>query len=132
MTIPHDATGTSKLLGYRLDPPDDEGRVTVRMTVTDQHTNRHGNLHGGLIATVLDTSMGATVSQIKGDGQRIPFSTISLTVNFIGPMPQGEIAARGRVTGGGYKIVFAESEAHDTSGRLIATASGTFKRAPLS
>ena len=132
MTIPHEATGTSKLLGYRLDPPDDDGRVTVRMIVTDQHTNRHGNLHGGLISTVLDTAMGATASYIRGDEGKVPFSTISMNVNFLAPMPMGgTITATGRVMGGGYKTVFIEGVARSDDGTIVAQATGTFKRAPI-
>ena len=129
--VPHDRTGTSKTLGYTLDTSDAQGRVTVSMAVTEDHTNRHGNLHGGLIATVLDTAMGATASFTQGDGGRIPFATISLTVNFIAPMSGGTITATGRVLGGGFKTVFVEGHAHDANGTLIAQATGTFKRAPL-
>ena len=129
--VPHDRTGTSKTLGYTLDTSDAQGRVTVSMAVTEDHTNRHGNLHGGLIATVLDTALGATASFTQGDGGRIPFATISLTVNFIAPMSGGTVTATGRVLGGGFKTVFVEGNAHDANGTLIAQATGTFKRAPL-
>ncbi|GAB4259260.1 MAG: PaaI family thioesterase [Pararhodobacter sp.] len=129
MTIPSGRTGTSRLLGYVVDTTRPDGRVSVTMTVTEEHTNRHGNLHGGLIATVLDTAMGATVSNIRGEGGKVLFSTVTLTTNFLAPMPLGTITALGRVTGGGHKTVFAEGEARAADGTLIATATGVFKRA---
>lgn len=127
----HDATGTSILLGLHIDTATDPEGVVVSMRVGEEHTNRHGNMHGGLIATVLDTAMGATASWKRGNEGEIPFSTISMTVNFIAPMPLGEIRAKGRVMGGGFKTVFIEGEARDQTGTLIAQATGTFKRAPV-
>lgn len=125
----HDATGTAKLLGLRLTTGP-EG-ASVSMQVGPDHTNRHGNMHGGLIATVLDTAMGAAASWLRGEAGAIPFSTITMTVNFVAPMPLGRITAEGRVIGGGFKTVFVEARAHSDSGTLIAQATGTFKRAPL-
>ncbi len=127
----HDATGTAKLLGLSIDTTRGDDRVAVTMEVTPDHTNRHGNMHGGLITTVLDTAMGATASLIRGEGGRIPFSTISMTVNFLAPMPLGIITATGRILGGGFRTIFVEGEAHDQTGTLIAQATGTFKRAPV-
>ncbi len=129
MSVWHDATGTAKLLGLRLATGPDGARVT--MQVGPDHTNRHGMMHGGLIATVLDTAMGATASWLRGEGGVIPFSTITMTVNFVAPMPMGQIIAEGRVIGGGFKTVFVEARAHSETGTLVAQATGTFKRAPL-
>ncbi|WP_323037109.1 PaaI family thioesterase [Pararhodobacter sp.] len=131
MSVAADASGTARLLNWRIDTERPDGRIAVSMEVHHDHTNRHGNMHGGLIATVLDTAMGATASYLKGDGGRVPFSTISMTVNFIAPMPLGTITATGRIMGGGYKTVFVEGEAHDQNGTLIAQSTGTFKRAPM-
>ncbi|WP_127109267.1 PaaI family thioesterase [Pararhodobacter zhoushanensis] len=125
----HDATGTAKLLGLRIDTSGE--RPAVSMRVTQDHTNRHGNMHGGLISTVLDTAMGATASLERGEGGKIPFSTLSMTVNFIAPMPLGTITATARILGGGFKTVFVEGEARNETGTLIAQSTGTFKRAPL-
>lgn len=123
----HARTGTAKLLGYTIDLAP-EG-ATVTMQVTEDHTNRQGNLHGGLIATLLDTAMGATASLVRGDGGRVPFSTLSITVNFLAPVPMGPVSATARVTGGGYKTVFVEATAHGAAGETVAQAVGTFKRA---
>lgn len=131
MTVDADASGTARLLNWRIDTDRTDGRVAVSMEVTRDHTNRHGNMHGGLITTVLDTAMGATASVARGENGRIPFSTISMTVNFIAPMPMGTITATGRIMGGGHKTVFVEGEAHDQNGTLIAQSTGTFKRAPV-
>ena len=131
MTVDADATGTARLLNWRIATDRPDGRIAVSMEVHKDHTNRHGNMHGGLIATVLDTAMGATASIERGDDGKIPFSTISMTVNFIAPMPLGTITATGRIMGGGYKTVFVEGEAHDQNGILIAQSTGTFKRAPI-
>ncbi|WP_417628086.1 PaaI family thioesterase [Pararhodobacter aggregans] len=123
----HGVTGTARLLGYTIDLAP-EG-ATVNMAVTEDHTNRQGNLHGGLIATLLDTAMGATASHLRGDDGRVPFLTLSLTVNFLAPAPRGRVSATGRITGGGHKTVFVEATARAGDGTPVAHAVGTFKRA---
>jgi len=131
MIVAPDASGTARLLDWQISIDDSSNQVSVSMEVHEDHTNRHGNMHGGLIATVLDTAMGATASFVRGNNGEIPFSTISMTVNFLTPMALGTITATGRIMGGGYKTVFVEGEAHDQNGTLVAQSTGTFKRAPI-
>jgi acyl-coenzyme A thioesterase PaaI-like protein len=42
---------------------------------------------------------------------------------------EGQVIATGRVTGGGYKILYAEAQLHDAEGKLLSRATGVFKRA---
>jgi uncharacterized protein (TIGR00369 family) len=122
-------SGTSRLVGYRLAFDGPGGAAVVTMPVTADHANAQGNLHGGLMATVLDVAMGATVSKLRGNDGAVLFSTVTMTINYLAPMPMGgTLAATGRVTGGGYKTVFAEAVAHGPDGAPVATASGVFKR----
>lgn len=128
MSLEIGATGSQRLLGYVLDLGREDGCATVTMEVTEMHLNRHGVMHGGLITTVTDTAMGATASLTASADGKIPFTTISLTMNFLAPMQPGVLTATGRVMGGGRKTVFVEGEARDQTGKLIAQATGAFKR----
>ena len=56
--------------------------------------------------------------------------SVSLTTAFLAPLASGRAVARGRVAGGGYKIVHADAEIFDEEGRLCSKASGVFRRAP--
>ena len=40
----------------------------------------------------------------------------------------GRVTATGKVTGGGRNLMFLEGELHDEDGRLLATATGVYKK----
>jgi acyl-coenzyme A thioesterase PaaI-like protein len=54
--------------------------------------------------------------------------TITLTSNFISPLKGPLLRANARVTGGGKTIFFAEGEIVDGDNKLIASATGSFRR----
>jgi 2-keto-4-pentenoate hydratase/2-oxohepta-3-ene-1,7-dioic acid hydratase in catechol pathway len=53
-------------------------------------------------------------------------ATTSLTTQFIDGVGQGELIATGRLLRRGSKVAFAAGEVRDATGRLMATASGTW------
>lgn len=123
-------TGTQTTLGYLLEIGHDDGGARCHLDVVHAHTNRHGVLHGGITTTVLDNAMGATSSLTVDDTGRTPFQTISMTTQFLAPAFLGKrVTAVARVTGGGRSLLFLAADLHDEDGRLIATATGVFKRA---
>ncbi len=119
-------TGAQKSMGYMARVYAD--RSEVYLTIGEQHRNRRDVLHGGIIVTVMDSACGYACSRHAAEDAGIPFVTMSLTTNFIAPVAEGTIRAIGRVTGGGYKTLFSEAEVRDEDNRLIATATGVFKR----
>ncbi|WP_298437781.1 PaaI family thioesterase [uncultured Jannaschia sp.] len=124
-----DETGTQRLLGYVLDVSD-PASARCRLELTEDHTNRHGALHGGIAAAVLDNALGATASLTVDATGTAPFLTVSMTLNFHAPAHAGDhLEATGRVTGGGRSLIFVAGELR-TPDRLIATATGVFKRVP--
>lgn len=124
-------TGAQRLIGYVLDVGGGDGRARCRLELTGNHLNRHGALHGGLSATLLDNAMGATASLTVDPGGRAPFLTVALNVQYLAAAELGAtVTATGRVTGGGRSLLFLEGALHDDAGRLIATATGVFKRVP--
>ena len=123
-------TGTQRLLGYVLDVGRGDGHARCRLTVTEAHTNRHGALHGGIAAACLDNALGATASLTVDATGTAPFLTVSMNLNFHAPAHAGdELEATGRVTGGGRSLLFVDGELR-AGERLIATATGVFKRVP--
>ena len=82
-----------------------------------------GVLHGGAMATLLDTccthaGIFCTVPENYRSG-----ATVTLTVNFIGPVRLGQrITAIARKTGGGGTVFMSAGEARDESGKIVATA----------
>jgi len=126
----HDETGTQRSVGYIVEVGHPDNGARCILDVTEAHANRHDVLHGGIATTLLDSAMGATSSLTVDASGRVPFLTISMSTQFVAPAAVGtRVTAIGRVTGGGRSILFLAADLRDGEGRLIASATGVFKRA---
>ena len=87
--------------------------------------NPIGMVHGGFAATLLDSVIGCAVHTTLPAG--VGYSSVELKVNFLRAIhgDTGPVRAIGRVVKEGSRIVFAEGEIRDSSGKLLATGSGT-------
>jgi len=120
-------SGVQQNLGFSIEVFGARGsRVTL--DVGDIHLNRQGIVHGGIFSLLLDVAMGYACSGKFSDDAQIPAITLSMSINYLAPVSSGKVIATGRVTGGGYKILFAEAVLKTESGVVIATSSGTMKR----
>lgn len=119
--------GMLSALGVKLESLDAAG-ATFTLKVGPEHMNTEGKLHGGAIATMLDAACGFSVRFDGADHALIPTVTISLLINYMASSPDRQLTARGRVVGGGRRIVFTTGEIVDGAGTVLATANGTFKR----
>ena len=129
---PHEApkSGAELLIGYRIDLSDPSGLATVTLDIEPKHRNRNGTLHGGIHAMMLDAAAGFAASRfLAGEGVLVPVITLSLNTSYVAAVAEGRVVATGRVTGGGYKIVYATAEITDADGRVLSSAAGVFKRA---
>lgn len=129
---PHEAprSGAELLIGYRIDLNDPSGLATVTLDIEAKHRNRNGTLHGGIHAMMLDAAAGFAASRfLAGEQTLTPVLTLSLSTSYVAAAAEGQVVATGKVTGGGYKIVYANSEIRDAAGQVLSTASGVFKRA---
>ena len=124
--IIRDETGAQSLLGYIVDIRD--GMARCHLDIGAKHGNRHGGLHGGIIACMLDNAMGyAAALELDATGAT-KVLTVSMTTQYLAPARQGRVTAEGTVTGGGKSLLFVDGVLHDEEKRVIATASGVFKR----
>jgi uncharacterized protein (TIGR00369 family) len=89
--------------------------------------NRYGIPHGGVHAMLLDTVMGFSGSYTGDPADKQMAMTLSMTVNYLGQAQGDRLIGEGRVTGGGRKTFFAEGKITDTTGTIIATATGVFR-----
>ena len=101
-----------------------DGEVEARLTLGPQHLNSRGVAHGGVVAALLDTALGDAV--VAAIPKAWWCATISLSVQFIAGARRGELIARGRCLRHGRSTAFASGEARDASGRLVATAQGSW------
>jgi uncharacterized protein (TIGR00369 family) len=112
-----------RYLGLQVDRMEG-GRASARLRVEPHHLNSRGVAHGGVVSSLLDTALGgAVISAIPKDWW---CATISLHVNFLEGIREGEVVATGQVVRKGRKVAFATGEARDTSGRIVATAEGSW------
>lgn len=128
---PHDAppSGVSGLIGFQSDLSAADGSTRITLALKPHHLNVSGVLHGGLHTLLLDVAAGfACARHLAQDGPFIPVLTLSLSTDYIAGVSAGTVTARGRVSGGGYKIVFAEALLYDAEDRLLSRANGVFKR----
>jgi fumarylpyruvate hydrolase len=100
------------------------GGVELALELGPHHLNNRGVAHGGVVAALLDSALGAAVvSAIPSEWW---CATTSLTLQFLDGAGSGRLVAVGRVVRRGRSVAFATGEVHDASGRLIATASGSW------
>lgn len=79
-------------------------------------------VHGGVIATLLDTAATfALIAHTETD-----WVTVDLRVDYLRPVRVGHTSITGTVRRAGRSLGRAESALSDASGRVCATAVGTF------
>ncbi len=107
------------------------GEVVFTCTPDESAYNPIGSVHGGLVCTLLDTVAGCAVHTTLPAGTG--YTSLEIKVSYLRPVRagQGVLTATGRVTKPGRRAAFAEGEARDDQGRLVATASSTFLVFPL-
>lgn len=109
-------------LGLSIDYLDDEQACTVALPFAQHLCNAGGGVHGGVLSTVLDISMGHACNRYLSAG-----STIEMQMRFVRPV-RSDVTATGRIIHPGRRIVQLESRMHDDTGRLVATANGSWFR----
>lgn len=103
----------------------DEGIAVVDMTATPDMANTAGFVHGGMISALADSAMGRSLRTIKPGVVRS--MSFDLKLSFISAAKVGEtLRATGRVVHAGRRTAVTECRIDGPSGRLVATATGTF------
>jgi uncharacterized protein (TIGR00369 family) len=111
-----------ELIGFRLTEIQ-EGIATVEFEAGPQHANPMGTLHGGILCDIADAAMGLAYASTLVEGES--FTTLELKINFLKPIWNGKLMAKGRIAKGGRTIGLAECDVLDEQGKLVARASST-------
>ena len=106
-----------------------ENDCLVRLQLSPQHLNPAGLVHGGVFSTMLDVVLAMTGSYSPPPLVLMPGLTLNLNTQFISAATaeDKDVFATARKTGGGRSVFFASGEVVAADGRLLASATGTFK-----
>lgn len=80
-----------------------------------------GLMHGGAIATLIDTVVVPAIGTAYEDPRM--FSTIEMSVRYLGPVRSEDLVAEGWVTRRGRRVVFCDVEVRTASAVKVATGS---------
>ncbi len=84
-----------------------------------------GVAHGGAIATLIDTVVVPAIGTAYDEGTLM--STISMNVQYLGPVVGTDAVAEGWIERRGRSIVFCRAEVRAGRGDLVATGTLTYK-----
>jgi len=94
------------------------GEALVELDSRGHHRQIYGNVHGGVIASLADTaifwSCFAELEEATG------ITTVDLKVNYLAPVSDGKLSARGRRIRLGRTLGLGEAEIFNGDGKLVA------------
>ena len=105
-----------------------EDYTALGIRVQHRHSNSMGGAHGGFVASLADLALvhAVAVARERAGLPRAALSTVTLSVDFIGPPKEGcWLETRARVTRLGRSIAFTEGEML-ADGKRVARVSGVF------
>ena len=101
-----------------------DGCVKIRLPYDAAFSNSRGDLHGGAVMTLLDCTLAGTAR--SHDPVKTAVMTVDVSTHFVAGA-KTDVWGIGRLLRRGTSLAFVQAEAIDADGRLIATATGTFK-----
>ena len=120
--------GFNHLIGLRLLRWTEQDCL-ASLNISPAHLNPAGLVHGGVFSTMLDVSLAMSGSYSQPPLYLMPGLTLNLNTQFIGAATNDDIKvyATARKIGGGRSVFFAAGEVFTPDGRILASATGTFK-----
>lgn len=100
-----------------------DGACEIRITVGPEHHHAAGAVHGSVTFKLLDDAAYFAVNSAIED---VLVMTVSFHVQFLRPVSQGELTARGRLVRRTRTVSVGEATVLDGEGREIGRGSGDF------
>jgi len=95
----------------------------TRLPYRKEISNSRGDVHGGTLMGALDFTLSAAA---RANNPEMGMATIDMSTHFIAPA-RGDVVFEARCLRMGATLAFCEGRALDPQGKLLATASATFK-----
>lgn len=103
--------------------------ISLSFSSPDTFTNPTGSVHGGVVVAMLDECMGSAVVGLSD--ARYLAVTVSMSTDFIKPVPTGKVFGEGRVTSMNDKSAFLEARIMNTEDVTLARATGFYRIYPF-
>ena len=94
------------------------GEGLVEIAVQETHRQMFGNVHGGVIASLVDTAIFWCFFGELDESAGI--TTVDLKVNYLAPVADGKLSARGKRIRLGRTLGLGETEVFNGEGKLVA------------
>ncbi|MEH6996402.1 PaaI family thioesterase [Neobacillus drentensis] len=113
----------AKLIGAELLQIE-EGKAVFELECnTEKHANPMGTIHGGILCDLADMAMGVAFSSLLEMNES--FTTVELKINYLKPIWNEKITAKGEVIKKGKTIGLIKCDVFDEGGSLVAHALST-------
>ena len=101
-----------------------KGWAKIRIPFSDKLTNANGMVHGGAIFSAADSATGIALHGLMDKGVQI--ATLEMKINYIIPVPAGDIIAESRIIHKGTQTAIGDAEVRNDAGELVAKALCTY------
>lgn len=106
----------------------DIDKADIELDIGTCHMQPFGIVHGGVLATLIDTAtFWAAFMRIPEDAGLV---NIDLKLNYLKPVADGRLIAKGRAIRSGKSISYAEAGVLDSAGELVAHGTSTLMTLP--
>jgi len=99
------------------------GRALMETVVEEKHIQAFGFVHGGALASIIDTA--AFWSAFCDLDEDTGITTVDLKLNYLAPVKEGKLIARGKRLKMGKTLGLGEAEILSEDGKLIAQGTST-------
>jgi uncharacterized protein (TIGR00369 family) len=104
------------------------GQAVVTLPVREDFHHAASAVHGAVYFKALDDAAFFAANSLVDD---VFVLTVAFTVHFTRPVRDGTITATGRVVHQSRRMLIADVEAVDASGKVVARGTGTFMRSDI-
>jgi uncharacterized protein (TIGR00369 family) len=111
----------SRHIGLRIESVE-PGRTVFSLQVAEMHLNGAGTVHGGVHASLMDSAMAVSLIACK-----LRVTTTQMNLHYLEPATRGRIVCTAQVMHRARRSAITEAKIHDEAGRLLASATASFR-----